>query len=139
MNKNTPKVPGRYVEFEGRDGTLKYAPLTQAMYDRRCAIAKALGYVLPEKCTMSRVSRDNGRRHECWERGEHEHNGVKVASEHQIFVSDLSRDGAPKGTVAYWWPEDAEKAAYAIDKRKPMKDDPKDATAEQPMTQAELL
>jgi hypothetical protein len=136
--KNMPKKPGRYVEFTNRDGYIKYAPLTQAMYDRRCAIANALGYMLPERCSLSRVHGDSGRRHDCWERGEHEYKGVKIANEHQIFKSDLSRDGAPSGTVAYLWPEDVEKAAYAIDKRKPLADDPKEESAEAP-TQPELF
>lgn len=126
--KNMPNKPGRYVEYEGRDGTLKYAPLTQAMHDRRCAIAKALGYVLPEKCTLCNVYGDNGHRHDCWENpDEYQLKGGKASSFHHVFSTDLSRYGAPKGAVGFCWMDEVEAAAYAIDKRKPLPDDPKDA------------
>lgn len=136
--KNTPKKPGRYVEFESRDGHLKYAPMTQAMYDRRCAFAKALGYVLPEKCTLCNVYGDNGRRHDCWEKpDEYQLKGGKASSFHSVFRHDLSRYGAPKSTIAFIWPDGVEEAAYAIDKRKPLADDPVDAE-EKTVTQTSM-
>lgn len=137
--KNVPKKPGRYVEFCNRDSKISYAPMTQAMFDRRNAIAKALGYVLPEKCTLCNIHGDNGRRHDCWERPDEYtfKDGSKASSFHHMFSDDLSRHGSPSGTLAYYWPEDVEKAAYAIDKRKPLKGDPKDAE-QNIVTQASL-
>lgn len=137
--KNVPKKPGRYVEFTSRDGYVKYAPLTQAMAERRNAIAKALGYVLPEKCTLRNGLGDNGRRFDCWERVEQcDWRGTTASVFHSIFTHDLSRYGAPSGAVGYHWPEDVEKAAYAIDRRRPLPDDPADAD-EKVQTQASLV
>lgn len=127
-----PKKPGNYLEYETRNGYIRYAPLTRQMAARRKAIALALGYVLPERCTLCNVYGDNGRRFECWEQPDsHDHGDGKMASSfHHRFVNDLSRYDYAVGAIGFWWPDDVEAAVSAIDKRKPLPDDePSEPTA----------
>jgi hypothetical protein len=95
-------------------------PLTPAMIARRDSLALALGYVR-RPCSFGPP--DDGKPHrECWERPglDHIHRGCPVSSLHVVpFWED------DRGTC-YQWPEDAEVAAWAIDKGKPMAGDAED-------------
>jgi hypothetical protein len=95
--------------------------LTDAMIERRDGIARGLGFVL-RRCSL-------GGDFDCWERPElsHEFKGVPCSPYHCVRAS---------GGI-YSWPDQAEIAALAIDKGKPLPTDAPDAvTPEQLATEA---
>jgi hypothetical protein len=89
--------------------TLKIVQADDTIIALRDRLAAGLDYV-KRPCSLGPNAR-TGEHRECWERPalDCEHRGRKVSSFH--CVTELLH---PKGSVLHW-PEDVEKAAWAID------------------------
>jgi hypothetical protein len=153
-NEEQRKTKPGFYGTSPRSGKVIGFRLTQAMIDRRTGIAKGLGYVLRDVCSMHtrkpEAERDPGYKpFQCWERNdldreEPNENYRGASTLHHVFKLDMHRHHRyAEGVFALSWPEDAETAAYAIDKGKPLSTDPADvpgsATAAAPPPQLDLL
>lgn len=94
----------------------KKIQMTQEMVDLRDNLSKGLGYALVP-CTIGRIHprADGTPSRPCWERGTHVMDGVEIANEHIVPVMKGERMNMP-GADIYHWPDDAIKAAKAIDR-----------------------
>lgn len=95
--------------------------LTDEMIALRDGLARGLGYVLRERCSFRDESHP-GPHFLCWESEKMEcpHEGRLAANYHCVYVSPAMPGSEHQGDH-YGWPEDAETAAWAIDKGKTRK------------------
>jgi hypothetical protein len=125
-----PTKPGTYGErvpgSGSNAGTIRFYRLTSAMIALRHQLATALGYVVRNPCSLGGANPIT--RFDCYESAElRTIGGVTAANHHHVHdtthqfaaLAALSPSSKvkpmPDGVKVLVWPEDVEKAAWAID------------------------
>lgn len=100
----------------GLSPTDKEFPMSPDMIERRLEIAKALGYVVRNPCSFNAPGVELRVRFDCLESSEmkHTHDGHPCAGYHAVCER--------KAGEVMIFPDDVVKAAWSIDKGKPMVD-----------------
>jgi hypothetical protein len=122
--KKFPTEPGDWGQKTSKSGTVRYFQLTPKMIERRHALARSLGYTLRNPCSFCTPGYprpcDGKHQHfDCWESTELTSGGyaeVHHVHDHTKMLRSM-RSNLPEGVRVLSWPEEADAAAEAVERR----------------------